>query len=187
MTWIRDLPLYIKYFHVIGDPLMKELFSFNNEENILYVKTNDDYISLPSKVITAYEAVLNTYKVKYILKTDDDQKLLNNTFFYMVRSAVEQILPKVNYGGFVINVKKPYISEYYKIHPELPKNLQILAIKYCSGRFYLLSELAAKSLVMQKEEISKEYLEDYAVGLYLPNILKENILNINTSNFFKDF
>ena len=40
------------------------MFDFNN--SILYVKTNDDYVSLPKKVIAAYEAIHETYIYKYI-------------------------------------------------------------------------------------------------------------------------
>jgi hypothetical protein len=53
-------------------------------------------------------------------------------------------------------------------------------IKYCNGRFYLLSNEAVEDLVSKKNEIQKQYLEDYGIGLYLDQIFKNNILSIDT-------
>jgi len=186
-TWLKQIPSYIKYYHVIGDPDMEVPFSFDEKENILYVKTNDDYNSLPHKIISAYDAIERTYNFTYIFKTDDDQQLLNVSFFDIVINTINNTSPRINYGGFVVNVRQPHISAYFKIHPELPKDLYIKAIKYCNGRFYLLSKESVTSIILEKDKISKEYLEDYAIGLYLPDNLKENVLNINTDAYFKDF
>ena len=185
-TWLRMLPPYLIYYHVIGNPELDTDFLFNEEERILYVKTQDDYISLPKKVITAYDAVNKTFQYKYIFKTDDDQRLSNLRFFDMVVDMIEKLIPTVNYGGSVIEVKQAHISQYYLIHPELPKDLTILPIKYCSGRFYLLSKIAVFELLNHKTEISKEYLEDYAIGLYLKEEFKDNVLNIHSDQFLKD-
>ena len=80
-SWLKDLPSNIIYFHVIGDPLLDAQddndFVFDYNEKILYVQTEDDYLSLPNKIITAYKAIQDTYQFKYIFKTDDDQ-MLNN-------------------------------------------------------------------------------------------------------------
>ena len=81
----------------------------------------------------------------------------------------------------------PYLSEYYKIHPELPKDMIIEATKYCSGRFYFLSWDAIFALSGKKESIEKEYMEDYAIGLNLSSFLKETIMNLTTDKYFIDF
>ena len=73
------------------------------------------------------------------------------------------------------------------MHPELPKHLPILQTQYCSGRFYILSNLAVQQLITKKDLIFKECLEDYAIGYYLDPILKKNILNIQTNKYFIDF
>jgi len=52
-TWLPQLPSHIIYFHVIGDPTMKVPFLFDLIERVLYVNTEDDYNSLPKKVISA--------------------------------------------------------------------------------------------------------------------------------------
>lgn len=187
-TWLKLLPPYLIYYHVIGDPNLnsKSGFHFDDVERILYVKTKDDYVSLPHKVISAYEAVNKTFEYKYIFKTDDDQKLGLVKFFDMVRGMIEQLTPQVHYGGSVVDIKQAYLSKYHTIHPELPENLPILPIKYCSGRFYFLSNEAVVFLLQSKKQFSKEYLEDYAIGLYLNDTYKDNVLNIHSDQFFKD-
>jgi hypothetical protein len=189
-TWIKTLPSNILYFHVLGNPSLTDDYIFNNQENILYIKVEDDYNSLPKKVIQAYEAIYNTYKFKYIFKTDDDQNLLSSKFFDILINMLDecQRLTPYHYGGNIIDVKNPYISQYCKIHPELPQELQIKVTKYCSGRFYFLSRSAVKYLLVKKENISQEFLEDYAIGYYLPeHIFKQTMLSLQTDKFFKDF
>jgi len=188
-TWLKLLPSYLCYYHVIGNPNLDSTncgYLFDETERILYVKTDDDYNSLPKKVIAAYDAVHKTFDYKYIFKTDDDQKLENIRFFDMVKGMIEKLTPQVHYGGNVIDVKQAYLSKYHKIHPELPENLPILPIKYCNGRFYFLSKEAIIILINKKTEIAREYLEDYAIGLTLPNFYKENVLHIQSDLFLKD-
>lgn len=187
-TWLKLLPTYLRYYHVIGNPdLDTECgYLFDETERILYVKTADDYNSLPHKVIASYEAINKTFDYKYIFKTDDDQTLSNTRFFDMVKGMTEKLEPQTHYGGNVVHVKQAYISKYHKIHPELPENLPILPIKYCNGRFYFLSKEAVVVLINKKTKIAKEYLEDYAIGLYLPDYYKENVLKIQSELFFKD-
>ena len=188
-TWLMELPHdKIIYYHVIGNIDLQTDFLFDNQERILWVKTLDDYNSLPHKVISAYDAINNIFKYKYIFKTDDDQQLNNcKHFLNTIIKFVESVSPKIHYGGKIVNVHAPHISQYYKIHPELPKNLYIDAIKYCNGRFYLLSNDAVEDLLNKKDKISKEYLEDYSIGYYLDYKYKKEIFLINSDTYFKDF
>ena len=187
-TWLLDIPSNLIYFHVIGDPLLDKDYLFDFLENILYVKTDDDYISLPKKVIKAYNTIQETFFFKYIFKTDDDQHVEQTQFFQTLMNVLIKIQPKIHYGGKIVDVKIPYISEYYKLHPELPKDLKILPTQYCNGRFYFLSSEAILSLtnVKNKTLIEKEYLEDYAIGFHLASFLKDNIMNLTTDKFFVD-
>jgi hypothetical protein len=187
-TWLKELPSTIKYYHVIGNSELKNDFEFDDEERKLWVKNQDDYNSLPDKVISAYEAIDKTYDYKYIMKTDDDQQVLSCfQFFTTLTKLFDSPNFSYHYGGFVVDVKLPHISQYYRIHPELPRNLKIEAIKYCNGRFYFLSCKSIKDLITKRENISQEYLEDYAVGYYLNSSLKNNIFQIKTDAYFKDF
>lgn len=185
-TWLKDLNS-IPYFHVLGHPHLLTDYEFDIQYNILYVKTEDDYNSLPKKVIAAYEAVYNECTFKYILKTDDDQNLINIHFLHTITNILSKAVPQIHYAGNVVDIKKPHYSQYHKIHPELPENLPILQTQYCSGRFYALSNLAVQQLISKKELISQEYFEDYAIGYHLDQVLKYKIFNIQTNKYFIDF
>jgi len=186
--WLKDI-LNIPYFHVIGNEELTTDYIIDTSNHTLYVKTPDDYISLPKKVIAAYSAISKEYVFEYIFKTDDDQKLIEPSFLYKILSILKTKNPRIHYAGNIVNVETPYISEYNKIHPELPDNLEILPTKYCSGRFYVLSDLATQQLlsVSTRKKIESEMLEDYAIGLHLNPILKTHMLPIQTNKYFIDY
>jgi hypothetical protein len=186
MTWLKKIPSYLKYYHVIGDTNMETDYEFDNENNVLKVRVEDDYNSLPKKVIASYIAVNNTFNYKYIFKTDDDQILVNNQYFDLLCNLIKVKEPKTHYGGFIVDVKQPYMSEYHRLHPELPKQLPLYITKYCSGRFYFLSSEAVQYLILKRANIEREFLEDYAIGFNLSKTLKENILLISTNKYFTD-
>jgi len=185
-TWLRNIPSRLKYYHVIGDDELVDSFKFDEENNVLRLKVGDDYNSLPKKVIFAYQAIYDTYKFAYIFKTDDDQMLVNLRFFDVVINIISNTTPKIHYGGNVVDVPQAYLSQYHRIHPELPSYLPVLKTKYCSGRFYFLSREAVVNLISKREYISREFLEDYAIGYNLSEHYKENMLKICTDNSFKD-
>lgn len=185
--WLTNLNEDIEYFHVIGDDKLTKPYLFDFENHILRVYVQDDYISLPKKVISAYNAINSEYHYDYIFKTDDDQRLLSHVFFSILKNILTNKCDKIHYGGNVVNITKPYLSSYHKIHPELPPNLPMLVTKYCSGRFYFLSELAVKYLLSVKVLIEQEYFEDYAIGFHLNPHLKESMINIETNKHFIDF
>jgi hypothetical protein len=183
MTWLPKIPPFLIYYHVIGEPELDSEYKFDNENRILWVKVEDDYNSLPKKVIRAYEAITKSFHFKYIFKTDDDQILVNPKFFDVVRGLTNN---NIHYGGYVVDVKQNYLSQYHRIHPELPNYLPILQTKYCSGRFYFLSKKSIENLLSKKHLIEKEFLEDYAIGFNLDTIYKSNMVNLSTNKFFTD-
>jgi hypothetical protein len=176
----------LKYYHVLGDEMLSTDFKFDNDLNILWVNTKDDYNSLPDKVISAYHAVNETFHFKYLFKTDDDQRMIKNpaVFFKTITQVTET--NKSHYGGFIVDVQNPYFSSYHKIHKELPSNVVVQSTKYCSGRFYFLSVEAIADLISKREDISKEYFEDYAIGYYLNDSFKENMFHFETFKIFQD-
>jgi hypothetical protein len=184
MTWLPQVPSFIPYYHVIGDPELDTSFRFDEENRILWVKVQDDYNSLPKKVMAAYSAVFKTFAVRYVFKTDDDQILVNPRFFEILMGLLKA--GTIHYGGHIVHVKQNYLSQYHTIHPELPKYLPILQTKYCSGRFYFLSLAAIQDLLTKREQIEKEYLEDYAVGFHMSPPFKQNMLHLQTNKFFTD-
>ena len=186
MTWLKQIPQYLKYYHVIGDESLDTDFKFDNETNTLYVKVADDYNSLPKKVIAAYDAINKTFNYSYIFKTDDDQILVNNKYFDMLTGLVKVKQPKAHYGGYIVDVKQPYLSEYHRIQPELPQRLPLYITKYCSGRFYFLSSEAVQDILSKRERVEREFLEDYAIGFNLNQKYKQDILLIATNKYFTD-
>lgn len=186
MTWLKTIPSFLKYYHVIGDESLENDFIFDNDKQILWVNTPDDYNSLPKKVIQSYEAVNKTFDYKYIFKTDDDQMLTKPNFFITITKLINNKKPKSHYGGFIVDVENAYLSQYHIIHPELPKYLPVYATKYCNGRFYFLSKLAVEDLITKKTNIMNEYLEDYAIGFNMDEKYKIDMLNIATNKIFID-
>lgn len=189
-TWIPSLSENIIYYHVLGNPELTQEYIIDDINHILYVKTEDDYNSLPKKVIEAYKAINDIYKFKYIFKTDDDQHINSIMFFDVLIQLLNRSYgsPKqIHYGGKIVDVKQSHISQYYKIHPELPQNLIVKKSKYCNGRFYFLSFTAVSALIERETQIKYEYFEDYAIGLNLPETLKTNMLSLGTDRVFNDF
>jgi hypothetical protein len=43
-TWLKTIPNYLKFYHVIGDEELDSEYKFDNDNNILWVKVPDDYI-----------------------------------------------------------------------------------------------------------------------------------------------
>ena len=191
-TWLQSLPSNLLYFHVLGDPNLETDYQFLTEDNILLVKVEDDYNSLPKKVIGAFLAIQSVYQFKYIFKTDDDQQVTNIKFFDIIISLLNKKWDdpdsRLHYGGQIVNVQKTYLSQYYRIHAELPQDLLVKATKYCSGRFYFLSLNAVQFLIKEKKElVEAEYLEDYAIGYHLSDLYKTNLLALDTNKYFTDF
>ena len=190
-TWLQSLPSNLLYFHVLGDPNLETDYQFLTEDNSLLVRVEDDYNSLPKKVIRAFLAIQSVYQFKYIFKTDDDQQVTNIKFFDIIISLLNKKWDdpdsRLHYGGQIVNVQKTYLSQYYRIHAELPQNLLVKATKYCSGRFYFLSQDAIRFLVEEKKElVEAEYLEDYAIGYHLTDSYKTNLLALDTNKYFTD-
>jgi len=189
-TWLKGLQ--IPYYHVLGIPELESSYRFDDQERILWVKTPDDYNSLPKKVLSAYAAVQQSFPaIQYIFKTDDDQMLQSNNpnkFFDNINKMLERRMEtaKIHYSGNIVDVPKAYLSQYYRIHPELPKELPVYVTKYCSGRFYILSMEAVAYLITKRELIFQEYLEDYAMGMHLHNRYKNPMVHLDTDIFFKD-
>lgn len=179
--WLKHLPQKLIYYHVIGNEELETEYKFDEDNRVLYVKTKDDYNSLPYKVISAYSAVNSEFHYKYIFKTDDDQHLKEIDMLPQLMKYITLKTP--NYGGKLITIPKDHISEYYHFHPELPKNVVVRKCNYCNGRFYILSKIAVEDLLTKREYFKTEYFEDYAVGYYLNDDIKSKFIHIQNEVF----
>jgi len=202
--WINYLPKHIKYYHIIGDKAKccNKDYLIDDNENIIYVNTDDDYNHLPEKIITAFQCIYENYIFKYIFKTDDDQKLINSSFFINFTNKLNKELKLFNsysynfmntnnyimyhYGGNKIKCNK-HICNYYNKHPELNKDIILKETDYCNGRFYFLSKVAVNYLIKNKDSIKKDIIEDHSIGYHLHRDLKKNIFNFNTNKIFVDY
>jgi len=182
--WLKEIPQNIIYYHVIGNETLDAEYKFDDVQKILYVKTGDDYNSLPHKVIQSYLAVIITFQFKYIFKTDDDQVLTDPSFFDNLIQSIT--LKSPDYGGRPVVIQKDHISEYYHFHPELPTDILVKSTMYCNGRFYIMSRKAIINILEKMNEIKKEYFEDYAIGYYMDDVIKSNFLSIE-NDVFIDF
>lgn len=188
-TWLKGLNMC--YYHVLGDTTLSSNYQWDELNHLLYVKVEDDYNSLPQKVIRAYEAVEESFDYQYIFKTDDDQELIRPHFFStlctLLRKKKKEKLES-HYGGNIIDIKENYLSQYHRIHPELPPFIPMLTCRYCTGRFYFLSKQAIHLLLSKKNKkmIEEHCIEDYIIGYCLfqyPQIIP---LQITTHIIFKD-
>ena len=183
--WLKEID--VPYFHVLGKEDLETPYLFKENERKLYVRTKDDYNSLPHKVISAYAAVHAEYDYQYIFKTDDDQLLTFPIFLnILAQELLSQTENKAHYGGKIVNVIQDHISQYWMFHPELPKDVFVKKSVYCNGRFYFLSCEAVGSIISKKKEIKKEYFEDYAIGIHLEPEYKFPIYEI-PNDVFVDF
>lgn len=191
-TWLTPslLPENVCFYHVIGDPALATPFQFDEDARVLWVRVEDDYNSLPKKVVRAYAAVHQTFHFKYIFKTDDDQQLLDPAFFTTLVSLLETPPQSFHYGGYLVHVTRAHQSTYHQVHPELPAGLWIHPTVYCSGRFYFLSNAAIQTSILPKrEQIEAEFFEDYAIGFHLDAWFKtphQFLLSIATNRVFQD-
>lgn len=189
--WLSNMQkIYpIPYYHILGDTTLPTPYVFNDEEHILYVKTKDDYPSLPHKVIAAQRALYERYNFKYLFKTDDDQILRYPIFIKQITDALLISSTQENpfhYGGKIVSLKYNSRSSYHLFHPELSPNIVLKKGIYATGRFYFLSREAVEDLLQKEQDILKEQIEDYSIGQYLSPQYKETPLNFETGIYFAD-
>jgi hypothetical protein len=184
-TWLPRIPDNVCYLHVIGRGKTHEACELDLPNHVLYTNTQDDYVSLPHKVIAALKAVNEWFEYTHIYKTDDDQLLIQPNFFVRLDQTLSAAVPALNYGGLNIRVNDHY-SNYHTVHSELPTTLFLEKNVYCNGRFYFLSKAAVLHLIPHESEISKRIIEDHAVGFYLGEQMKTRMCNIDTGKIFAD-
>ena len=180
-TYLKYLPEKINYYHIIGNSNLEKEYEFYENEKIIVVKSEDDYLHLPAKIVKAYEAINDTYDFKYIFKTDDTQICIYKDFFDDLINRLtifEKNENKSHYGGFIVTIEKEELCRHHKVHKELNNNRILKPTIYCGGSFYYLSSDAINNLIVKKEEIIKDYLEDYSIGFNLSNEYKKNMIHI---------
>ena len=135
---------------------------------MIVVNSNDDYYSLPSKIVKAIKYIQDLFQYDYIFKTDDDQMLYIPDFFTRLCLDLEK---KIHYGGFLIDIKSDYYTNGNS-HPEynqIGRNSGLFLLKktkYCNGRFYLLSKKVIKKCIIPNLDKAINYsVEDHFIGM----------------------
>lgn len=182
--WVnKTLPVNIKYYYVIGDKEKCNQQDYVIEDDIMYVNTEDDYNSLPLKVIKAYEIINQNFDYDYIFKTDDDIKLTRKQFISDLQEKLKH--KTIYYGGFRLNSPK-HVSPWYLKHDCLPKDIVIEKTIYCTGRFYFLHKEAVVNVLESKDKFKGRYFEDHCIGLFLDDKYKENCYHFDTFKYFTE-
>jgi hypothetical protein len=186
----------IPYFHVEGNPKLftfkkhrKKQYIINEKERVIYTNTKDDYLSLAHKTIMAFKAIVENFDFKYILKTDDDQRLIVPKFFTQLHENLIKTTP--DYVGRIFNMPEK-IEKYQPVmHKEdgFPHGYVCGDnLPFTNGRFYALSKRNVTDLVENKfDSIKEELCEDWAIAKYQKLEFRKNILSFFTEKIFQDY
>ena len=170
--WLEcSLPNNFLYFHIHGDPSLNTTYLIDFSNNLITVKCDDRYLFLPKKMILAYKCIHETFDYKYIFKTDDDFKLVQHDFFYILTDYLKK--NNIDYGG-ELRYEKGHMSSYHQLSNNDNKNLILLEkTKYCGGTFYFIKNNIIKILLSRYfQDICNRILEDHAFGYYISKITK---------------
>ena len=184
----------IQYFHLEGDqtkfvdnPELKYIVDEKN--NIIYTNTKDDYLSLPHKIICGLTAIYDNYKFEYILKTDDDQRLLVLDIFKQIHPQLKEKKP--DYFGRIGYMQEQEERGNPIVHAVdgFPKGYIVGdGLPFGHGRLYGLSHRNVEFLVKNKyENIKKELAEDWAIAKNQKVEYRKNCLFIETNSVFMDY
>lgn len=184
--WLGKFPL--KYwFHIQGDPNINTDFKINEKNHLMYVKVEDNYVSLPKKIYSAIKAINDTYPhITHILKTDDDMDIDINKFHYYLPSIVNN-----DYGGFINDVPEHLSDHHIQFHKfEIKGELKLEKCKAAictNGRFYFLSKKCMKHIINCKSLFWESLFEDNTIGFALQSLPDKKILRIPDYEIFKEY
>ena len=162
--YLSKLTLNYRYF--IGNKELKEAVE-DVENKIVYLPCEDNYESLPEKVHMMISWIYNNYpSVEYMIKMDDDVKILNYTLLY--EFCKQFVLSKSHYAGSVVksvgksfhHAGKSDTNKMDKIPVKAPKTM------FAQGPFYYLTRYAMKIAI---EDMLKKntIFEDQSLGYCL--------------------
>ena len=184
----------MRYFHLVGDKHKfrknkKLKYIVDEEKNIIYTNTLDDYLSLPHKTISGLTALYETFDFKYVLKTDDDQRLLNPKIFSILDTVLKNKKP--DYFGKLCNMEEQVEKWQPIVHKNdgFPTGYIVGDGKpFTNGRFYGLSHRNVYYLVSNKfNQVRKELSEDWAIAKYQHLDHRNNIFTFENMHIFMDY
>jgi hypothetical protein len=140
----------IIYIKVIGNPDLETQFKYNEKENLLTLKCQDDYLNLPHKVYLFLQAIKQLFpNVRGVFKTDDDVDIDVKKLEIFLDKHYE-----VPYCGVYCEQQddvcshlsnKEHVTDRYPVFKEVPVKMQYAP--YCPGGGYYLS-MHAVSIIL---------------------------------------
>ncbi len=181
-TWCKDIPDDIVWYHVIGDPTLKECV-YKPEEHLLIVPAGDSYECLPQKVYQSYNfAYLNFPSAHHLVKTDDDA-IVNIS---KLLSVIEENKEKDYFGGLVHHNggKNFYGYDIVQDKSKLPVDgIDTPKLNYIVGGVICISMPALKLLSSRKEIFDKHIYEDLFVAEAIADEFKPQHIKLFSNEF----
>jgi hypothetical protein len=159
--YLSKLKLNYRYF--IGNKDLTEAVE-DVENNIVYLPCEDNYESLPQKVHAMISWIYeNCPNVEYMIKMDDDVKILNYSLLY--EFCKQFAMSKSHYAGSVIKSVGTSFHHAGKSDTDKMDKIPVKAPKttFAQGSFYYLSRYAMKIAIddmLKKNTI----FEDQSLG-----------------------
>lgn len=178
------------YIFVCGNKEQNEEFIYNPDLNIVYVKCDDNYDSLPMKVYMGIKYILKNENIEGIFKLDDTSII--NDFNVILDSLKNN--SKIDYFGAIKEDNRK--TKYYKLrhsrlkrfqYPEKYKNVVFPNSYFCHGCGYYLSLQSCRIILDNLKIIENNVLEDTCIGYILNcnNVFPVKIDNLDSTIIHK--
>lgn len=160
---VHDHPDFIAYYFV-GEPEMPVDYKVDEKDRTVYLRTPDNYESLPQKVSLAMKFAAEHFydEIDGLFKTDDDIVLDLDR----LKSCIDDN-KKHGYFGIASHVDE-YLSDYHfgKCESEEINSIKqsVPTCDYCSGGGYYLEKSLLKHVY---ENEANTIFEDVSVGITL--------------------
>lgn len=170
-TYLSDVHKYpIRYIRYVGDPCLNDEWVFDEQHNLLTVRSKDDYVNLSHKLRLALKAIHSLFPdIKGVFKTDDDIQINIKNLYDILETHSD-----CDYFGKVIDGKS-YCSNYlqsktyvYEIYPILKKSLiHVVDGSYCAGGGFYISRKAINYIIndpVMFNPFPSNYMDYYDTG-----------------------
>ena len=152
------------FYYFIGDPNLDSAYKIDKDNNIVYLKVEDDYISLSKKVYYAIKFINDNYSdsINGIFKTDDDVFL---NFKKLSKCIKENINSK--YFGQLCSIPNDQFKTTIRNKYCNVDDITLDKCEYCSGYGYYISKETIPFIIENKESYDISYFEDVCTGIVL--------------------
>lgn len=150
--YLQNLPKYtgINYVKFVGDPTISEEYKYDDKNNLLTLRCEDDYLNLPNKVFCFFKAIGELFPdYTNVIKMDDDV-VVNFPKLYELMLLCQDV-PYAGRYVYRSETLSPWLlckSEVVSLYHELGKfPVHLHTQQYCAGCIYFLSRESADTVV----------------------------------------